>query len=103
VSVLVELLLLSHCPAVRLHKPKYNITGNICQRVQQCEKCRKKYNRDLAAACNIAFAAWHWLVWGCHPFDRKEGTSGLSIICAEADFRVTDLYTSQAITADDGV
>ena len=37
-------------------------------RAAHCPKCHKSYNRDVAAAENIAFVCWHTLVYGVHPF-----------------------------------
>ena len=52
----------------RMIKAKYTDSGQDCQRVLGCETCGRIWNRDIAAAINIAFVAWHWLVFGKHGF-----------------------------------
>jgi len=39
-----------------------------CQRVLQCEQCRRVFHRDVLASYNIAFILWHVLKWGVHPW-----------------------------------
>lgn len=52
----------------RLGKARFIDSGNECQRVIQCENCRRVYHRDVAGSLNIAFIAWHLLHWGEHPW-----------------------------------
>ena len=37
-------------------------------RLSHCPNCHTSFNRDKAAAELIAYAGWHILVWGYHPF-----------------------------------
>ncbi|KAL7006217.1 hypothetical protein EMMF5_004338 [Cystobasidiomycetes sp. EMM_F5] len=52
----------------RLFKAYYKGTLDQCQRILQCETCRKVYHRDAAAGMNIAFIGWHILRFRRHPW-----------------------------------
>lgn len=54
----------------RLKEPQFSPKRKYpCHRVQECQGCLRRYNRDIAAAINIGYVSFHRLLHaGVHPF-----------------------------------